>query len=315
MKKKIYIIVLRINKFNTMKNVSKFLRNSKGNCLLNSKPTIGLTRLLCRRLANGHQESLRQHKKLRKHLKARFLAVVFARTHTYNFWLAKQLLANGMCDLMLRKLETLVHYGYTPAIAFLAWILHHGVDGVKPDPMKRLTLLQNGMAKGCSDCLGEMAYRIYCQRNPGDTLNECREMAEKSAQEDSIYGIYALSCITEPDYGKENAKTDQALSHQMLMLAAKQSHPDALSKIALASNHGWRGLPRDESLACELYRRAAQGGEIGSFVNCGILESESGNHDAAIWWLERAVKTGNLYAEANLKQVRDAAETRKRQKM
>ncbi len=153
------------------------------------------------------------------------------------------------------------------------------------------------------------------ERKPGSTLNECRMMAERSAQEGSKYGIYALSCILEPDAGKENAKTDQALSNKMLMSAFEKGHPCALSKVALASSHGWRGLPKDESLAHGLYRQAAQGGEIGSFLNCGILESESGNHDAAIWWLERAVKTGNLYAKSNLKQVRQAAETRKRQKM
>jgi len=294
----------------------RFLKDSKGDSSLNSKLKMSsLTRLLCQRLAYGHRLSLRQHGRLRSRLEARFFAVVFARTYTYNFWLAKQLLANGICDLMLKKLDTLVQHGYTPAMAFLAWILHHGVDGVKPDPRRRLTLLENGMANGCLDCLGEMAFCLYYERKPGSTLNKCREMAEKSAQEGSKYGIYALSCILEPDAGKENAKTDQALSNKMLMSAFEKGHPCALSKVALASSHGWRGLPKDESLAHGLYRQAAQGGEIGSFLNCGILESESGNHDAAIWWLERAVKTGNLYAKSNLKQVRQAAETRKRQKM
>lgn len=295
--------------------VFNFFNSSKDRSLNSNLKMFGLAKLLCRRLTDGPNQSLRQHRELQKILRKRFLAVVFARTHTYNFLLAKQQLARGMCEMMLQKLETLVEKGHTPAIAFLAWILHRGVDGISPNSRRRLHLLQQGVNLGCPDCQGEMAMYIYNRRNPGETLVVCREMAEKSAHQGSEYGMYALSCILEPDFGKENAKTCHVESNRMLIAAAEKKHPYALSTIAMASEHGWRGLNKDSHLALDLYRRAAQGGDFSSFDMCGRLEFEMGNHAAAIWWLERAVKTGNLCAVAILKEIHDATDAAKRRKM
>jgi hypothetical protein len=98
------------------------------------------------------------------------------------------------------KLKRAIASGNVASIAYLAWLLLHGREGLPQDQPFAFKMAEEGSRRGCPHSQGVLALCIVLRDfipYPSSAANEAtaRRLANASAEAGSKYGQFALGCI------------------------------------------------------------------------------------------------------------------------
>ena len=93
--------------------------------------------------------------------------------------------------------------------------------------------------------------------------------------------------------GSGNLPKNNSKAFKLLRRAAELGSTEAMVRLGIAYTEGSPGIEKDLRKACELYKKAAKGGNLLSRFNLGSVEFKDNNHDLAIRHWRLAAEGGD----------------------